>query len=100
MSGVYTDSLQAWRRYENHLAPLVKLIGERTKYNLKTTLKGYELPPPEGNKDTTSNPEADESKQDESQTAYSEHANEDDEIQPELIHSLKDHAEGNEKDEL
>lgn len=36
--GVYTDSLKAWKRYEKHLQPLLKLIGERTKYDLRTTL--------------------------------------------------------------
>ncbi|KAL3911051.1 MAG: hypothetical protein SGILL_007436 [Bacillariaceae sp.] len=44
--GIYKDSLQAWRRYEDHLNPLVNLIGERTAFNLKTSLKGYEPPPP------------------------------------------------------
>jgi hypothetical protein len=42
--GVYKDSLQAWRRYENHLKPLVDMIGERTTFNLRTTLAGYEPP--------------------------------------------------------
>lgn len=42
--GVYRDSLQAWRRYETHLAPLVEMIGERTTCDLKTTLAGYEPP--------------------------------------------------------
>jgi tetratricopeptide (TPR) repeat protein len=45
--GIYKDSLQAWRRYEEHLAPLVKLIGGRTQYDLRTTLKGYEPPSPD-----------------------------------------------------
>lgn len=42
--GIYKDSLQAWRRYETHLAPLVELIGARTNYDLKTSLKGYVQP--------------------------------------------------------
>ena len=42
--GIYKDSLQAWKRYETHLKPLVELIGERTSYNLKTSLAGYESP--------------------------------------------------------
>jgi Sulfotransferase family len=46
--GIYKDSLQAWRRYESHLAPLVKLIGPRTNYDLETSLKGY-APPEDGN---------------------------------------------------
>ena len=48
--GVYRDSLQAWRRYEEPLQPLVKLIGERTKYDLRTTLDGY-VPPSESTSD-------------------------------------------------
>lgn len=44
--GVYKDSLQAWRRYERHLGPLLKLIGERRDYNIKTSLPGYEPPSP------------------------------------------------------
>lgn len=31
--GIYKDSLQSWRRYEEHLHPLVKLIGDRVRYN-------------------------------------------------------------------
>ena len=42
--GVYKDSLQAWKRYETYLESLVKLIGERTVYNIKTSLKGYTPP--------------------------------------------------------
>jgi hypothetical protein len=47
--GVYRDSLQAWRKYEEHLQPLVGMIGERTKYHLQTSLPGYDRPatPPE-----------------------------------------------------
>ena len=36
--GIYKDSLQAWRKYEKHLQPLVELIGDRTFWNLETTL--------------------------------------------------------------
>jgi hypothetical protein len=36
--GIYKDSLQAWRKYEKHLQPLVKLIGARTSWDLETTL--------------------------------------------------------------
>jgi hypothetical protein len=39
--GIYTDSLQAWRKYEDHLQPLVKLIGDRVDCNLKTTVPKY-----------------------------------------------------------
>lgn len=44
--GVYKDSLQAWRRYERHLGPLLELVGKRTRYDIKTSLPGYKLPPP------------------------------------------------------
>jgi len=39
--GIYTDSLQAWRRYEGYLKPLVQEIGLRVHYNLSTSLPGY-----------------------------------------------------------
>jgi hypothetical protein len=42
--GVYRDSLQAWRKYEEQLQPLVNLIGDRTNYDLKTSLPGYTAP--------------------------------------------------------
>ena len=45
--GIYKDSLQAWRRYESHLAPLVEIIGSRVDYDLKTSLKGYTAPDPD-----------------------------------------------------
>eukprot|EP00934_Nitzschia_sp_Nitz4_P006675 Nitzschia sp. Nitz4//scaffold12_size214221//26702//29169//NITZ4_001481-RA/size214221-augustus-gene-0.2-mRNA-1//1//CDS//3329534963//6665//frame0 len=44
--GVYKDSLEYWRRYETELDPLVQLIGERTKWDLKTTLPTYTPPAP------------------------------------------------------
>jgi len=44
--GVYKDSLQAWTRYETHLDPLVDLIGDRTTYDIQTSLLGYERPSP------------------------------------------------------
>jgi hypothetical protein len=47
--GVYKSSLQSWRKYEEHLKPLVDLIGDRTTYDLRTTLPGYV--PPEISKD-------------------------------------------------
>ena len=55
--GIYKDSLQAWRRYEDHLNPLVNLVGERTAFNLKTTLKGYQAPVP-GKEDDTADEES------------------------------------------
>jgi tetratricopeptide (TPR) repeat protein len=42
--GVYKHSLQAWKRYEEPLQPLVKLIGDRVNWDLKTTLPQY-VPP-------------------------------------------------------
>ncbi len=44
--GVYTHSLQAWKRYEEQLQPVVKLIGDRVDWDLKTTLPTYKPPPP------------------------------------------------------
>lgn len=38
---VYKDSLQAWRKYEKYLEPLAKALGDRTRYDLKTTLPSY-----------------------------------------------------------
>jgi Sulfotransferase family len=40
--GVYKDSLKSWMRYEHEMQSLVKLIGDRVKYDLKTTLPGYQ----------------------------------------------------------
>lgn len=40
--GIYKDSLQSWRKYEEELQPLVDLIGERVNANRETTLPGYE----------------------------------------------------------
>jgi hypothetical protein len=42
--GVYKDSLQAWRRYEKYLQPLADIIGDRTAYNLGTSIAGYRPP--------------------------------------------------------
>jgi len=42
--GVYTHSLQSWKRYEEPLHPVVKLIGDRVEWDLKTTLPNYEPP--------------------------------------------------------
>lgn len=55
--GVYKDSLQAWKRYEKHLTPLVTLIGKRTQFDLKTTLPGY-VPRRETDSDETGNSRA------------------------------------------
>ena len=45
--GVYSHSLQAWKRYEEPLQPLVKLIGDRVDWDLKTTLPTYKPPVPQ-----------------------------------------------------
>jgi tetratricopeptide (TPR) repeat protein len=42
--GVYKDSLKAWKRYETQLQPCVDLIGDRVKYDLKTSVAGYSPP--------------------------------------------------------
>merc|ERR1711935_1019548 len=52
--GVYKDSLRAWSRYENHLSPLVDLLGERTIYQIKTSLHGYKPPSELGTKESSS----------------------------------------------
>ena len=39
--GVYSHHIHSWRRYEKELKPLVKLIGKRTTYKVKTKLPGY-----------------------------------------------------------
>jgi len=36
--GVYTHHLEAWKRYEKELHPLVKLIGKNIKYEKETSL--------------------------------------------------------------
>lgn len=42
--GVYKHHLQAWKKYKKQLNPLVKLLGKRAKFDIKTTLPGYEPP--------------------------------------------------------
>jgi hypothetical protein len=42
--GVYKDSLKAWKRYETQLQPLVDLIGDDVKFDLKTSVAGYTPP--------------------------------------------------------
>jgi tetratricopeptide (TPR) repeat protein len=66
--GVYKDSLLAWRRYEKHLGPLLELVGERTKYDIKTSLPGYKKPPP-------STPSADDDDDDEKRKEEPERGN-------------------------
>ena len=39
--GVYSHHIKGWKRYEQYLGPLLGLVGNRVKYDLKTTLKGY-----------------------------------------------------------
>lgn len=42
--GVYKSGMKFWMRYETELAPLTKKVGERVKYDLRTTLPGYSPP--------------------------------------------------------
>jgi hypothetical protein len=39
--GVYKHSLEAWKKYETPLQPLVKLVGDRVNWDLKTFLPTY-----------------------------------------------------------
>ena len=41
--GVYSHHIQGWKRYEEFLKPLSDLVGDRVKYDLKTTLPGYNV---------------------------------------------------------
>lgn len=36
---VYQDSIQSWKRYETHLAPLINLLGDYKEYNQPSTIK-------------------------------------------------------------
>jgi hypothetical protein len=40
--GIYKHSMEAWKKYEKQLQPLVKLVGTQTKWELKTTLLNYQ----------------------------------------------------------
>ncbi len=42
--GIYTDSLQAWRKYEEYLQPLLERVGNRLHYDLRTTVPDYRKP--------------------------------------------------------
>jgi len=42
--GVYSHHLKGWKRYEPFLGPLLKLVGARVNYDMKTTLPGYAKP--------------------------------------------------------
>jgi hypothetical protein len=50
---VYKDSLKAWMRYKDHLSPLLKLIGDRVDFEMKTTLPTYQPPPDFENNERT-----------------------------------------------
>ena len=39
--GVYKHSIHSWKKYEKHLEPLVKLVGDRVHSKIKTTLPGF-----------------------------------------------------------
>lgn len=41
---IYKDALEAWKKYETELQPLVQLLGDRAKTNFKTTLPNYQPP--------------------------------------------------------
>lgn len=43
--GIYKSSMKSWMRYEDELKPLVKKVGDRVKYDLKTSVPGYRKPP-------------------------------------------------------
>ena len=76
--GVYKDSLQAWKRYETHLSPLVDLLGERTAYKIKTSLHGYKQPSVEEKR------EEEVENKESSSTAGSEQADEESQLKDEL----------------
>ena len=38
--GVYKDSIQSWKRYENQLQPLVDMMGSYVQHTFKTTVEG------------------------------------------------------------
>lgn len=42
--GVYKHSLQAWKKYESYLSPLIKLLGDKVAYDINTSLPGYSPP--------------------------------------------------------
>ena len=39
--GVYSHHFKGWKRYEEYLEPLIKRVGKRVKYDLKTTVSRY-----------------------------------------------------------
>jgi len=39
--GVYSHHFNGWKRYEEFLQPLLKRLGRRGKYDIKTTVPGY-----------------------------------------------------------
>jgi tetratricopeptide (TPR) repeat protein len=41
--GVYKDSLQSWKRYEEKLQPLVKLIGKHVEFDIPHSLKSIQM---------------------------------------------------------
>lgn len=41
--GVYSHHIKGWKRYEEFLKPLSDLVGDRVKYDLKTTFPGYNV---------------------------------------------------------
>lgn len=39
--GIYKSAIESWKEYELHLEPLIKLIGRRRKYPLRTLVGSY-----------------------------------------------------------
>ncbi len=39
--GVYKDSMQSWKRYKNHLQPLVDMMGSYVQHSFETTLDSF-----------------------------------------------------------
>lgn len=39
--GIYTTSLNSWKRYETELQPMIDLLGDHGTYNFITTVPGY-----------------------------------------------------------
>jgi len=42
--GVYKTAVEAWKRYEEPLQPLMKLVGDKVDWDLKTSLPSYTPP--------------------------------------------------------
>lgn len=38
---IYSNHLNAWKKYEEQLSPVVEMLGDRVELNFDTTLPGY-----------------------------------------------------------